>query len=306
MAHQAGSKRATATPREPPQFRPVRYDDEPSSISLELFGYHGVVVNGDHDVDAGAALPLQLAFDDNYKGGCGSADYYGWTGYGASGGSSASSSSNSSVLSFEQAGSGGRHLSHGAGVGGDDECALWMDAASATVDHPAQRHYGSACKFGLVSPGSSADDAGLDIQELGTVQPPVKAAQKRARPDGDQAQAAAGKKQCSGSGGGRKSKAKGAPAPAPTKDPQSAAAKVRRERIAERLKVLQDLVPNGTKVDLVTMLEKAITYVKFLQLQVKVLATDEFWPAQGGKAPELSQVKDAFDAILSSQQYPNK
>ena len=28
---------------------------------------------------------------------------------------------------------------------------------------------------------------------------------------------------------------------------------------------------NGTKVDLVTMLEKAISYVKFLQLQVKVL-----------------------------------
>ncbi|EEC69800.1 hypothetical protein OsI_00096 [Oryza sativa Indica Group] len=58
-------------------------------------------------------------------------------------------------------------------------------------------------------------------------------------------------------------------------------------------------------VDLVTMLEKAINYVKFLQLQVKVLATDEFWPAQGGKAPELSQVKDALDAILSSQ-HPNK
>jgi hypothetical protein len=49
------------------------------------------------------------------------------------------------------------------------------------------------------------------------------------------------------------------------------------------------------------MLEKASTYVKFLQLHVKVLAADEFWPAQGEKAPELSQVKDALDAILSSQ-----
>ncbi|KAL5726705.1 hypothetical protein ACHQM5_009723 [Ranunculus cassubicifolius] len=87
----------------------------------------------------------------------------------------------------------------------------------------------------------------------------------------------------------------------PSKDPQSIAAKNRRERISERLKVLQDLVPNGSKVDLVTMLEKAISYVKFLQLQVKVLATDEFWPAQGGKAPEISQVKEAIDAILSSQ-----
>ncbi|KAJ0256108.1 Transcription factor RHD6 [Hirschfeldia incana] len=88
----------------------------------------------------------------------------------------------------------------------------------------------------------------------------------------------------------------------PPKDPQSLAAKNRRERISERLKILQELVPNGTKVDLVTMLEKAISYVKFLQLQVKVLATDEFWPAQGGKAPDISQVKDAIDAILSSSQ----
>ncbi|KAM7280092.1 hypothetical protein ACFE04_007226 [Oxalis oulophora] len=89
--------------------------------------------------------------------------------------------------------------------------------------------------------------------------------------------------------------------PAPSKDPQSIAAKNRRERISERLKVLQELVPNGSKVDLVTMLEKAISYVKFLQLQVKVLATDEFWPVQGGKAPDISQVKEAIDAILSDK-----
>ncbi|GAV73132.1 HLH domain-containing protein [Cephalotus follicularis] len=90
-----------------------------------------------------------------------------------------------------------------------------------------------------------------------------------------------------------------------TKDPQSIAAKNRRERISERLKVLQELVPNGSKVDLVTMLEKAISYVKFLQLQVKVLATDEFWPVQRGKAPDISQVKEAIDAILSSQRDRN-
>ncbi|WCJ25250.1 Transcription factor RHD6 [Euphorbia peplus] len=89
------------------------------------------------------------------------------------------------------------------------------------------------------------------------------------------------------------------------KDPQSIAAKNRRERISERLKILQELVPNGSKVDLVTMLEKAISYVKFLQLQVKVLATDEFWPVQGGKAPDISQVKEAIDAILSSQKDRN-
>ncbi|GMH04352.1 hypothetical protein Nepgr_006191 [Nepenthes gracilis] len=86
-----------------------------------------------------------------------------------------------------------------------------------------------------------------------------------------------------------------------SKDPQSIAAKNQRERISERLKILQDLVPNGSKVDLVTMLEKAIGYVKFLQLQVKVLATDEFWPAARGKTPDISQVREAMDAILSSQ-----
>jgi hypothetical protein len=48
---------------------------------------------------------------------------------------------------------------------------------------------------------------------------------------------------------------------------ESAGAKL---RISERLRTLQELVPNGTMVDLVTMLEKTIRYVKFLQLQVKV------------------------------------
>ncbi|KAH7852725.1 hypothetical protein Vadar_028390 [Vaccinium darrowii] len=108
------------------------------------------------------------------------------------------------------------------------------------------------------------------------------------------------KKQCTSTA--RKTKPKPT---APSKDPQSVAAKNRRERISERLKVLQELVPNGSKVDLVTMLEKAISYVKFLQLQVKVLATDEFWPAQGGSAPDISQVKEAIDAILSSQKDRN-
>jgi hypothetical protein len=60
--------------------------------------------------------------------------------------------------------------------------------------------------------------------------------------------AAAAKKQCGGVGARMKSKQAKLAAPAPTKDPQSVAAKVRREKIAEKLKVLQDLVPNGTKV----------------------------------------------------------
>ncbi|KAJ1422783.1 Myc-type, basic helix-loop-helix [Sesbania bispinosa] len=54
-------------------------------------------------------------------------------------------------------------------------------------------------------------------------------------------------------------------------DPQSVYAKKRRERINERLRILQNLVPNGTKVDICTMLEEAVQYVKFLQLQIKVI-----------------------------------
>ncbi|XP_061354261.1 transcription factor RSL2-like [Gastrolobium bilobum] len=53
-------------------------------------------------------------------------------------------------------------------------------------------------------------------------------------------------------------------------DPQSLYARKRRERINERLRILQNLVPNGTKVDISTMLEDAVHYVKFLQLQIKV------------------------------------
>ncbi|KAJ3685519.1 hypothetical protein LUZ61_014683 [Rhynchospora tenuis] len=60
-------------------------------------------------------------------------------------------------------------------------------------------------------------------------------------------------------------------------DPQSLYARKRRERINERLRILQNLVPNGTKVDISTMLEEAVQYVKFLQLQIKMLSSDELW-----------------------------
>ncbi|KAH6833189.1 basic helix-loop-helix DNA-binding superfamily protein [Perilla frutescens var. hirtella] len=60
-------------------------------------------------------------------------------------------------------------------------------------------------------------------------------------------------------------------------DPQSLYARKRRERINERLRILQTLVPNGTKVDISTMLEEAVEYVKFLQLQIKLLSSDDLW-----------------------------
>ncbi|XP_016469953.2 transcription factor bHLH84-like [Nicotiana tabacum] len=60
-------------------------------------------------------------------------------------------------------------------------------------------------------------------------------------------------------------------------DPQILYARKRRERINERLRILQNLVPNGTKVDISTMLEEAVQYVKFLQLQIKLLSSDDLW-----------------------------
>ncbi|XP_068488336.1 uncharacterized protein [Phaseolus vulgaris] len=60
---------------------------------------------------------------------------------------------------------------------------------------------------------------------------------------GETMQAANAKKPCTTTSKATKPKS------SPLKDPQNVAAKNRRERISERLKTLQELVPNGSKVD---------------------------------------------------------
>ncbi|KAI3701592.1 hypothetical protein L6452_26781 [Arctium lappa] len=71
-------------------------------------------------------------------------------------------------------------------------------------------------------------------------------------------------------------------------DPHSIAERLRRERIAERMKSLQELVPNANKTDKASMLDEIIDYVKFLQLQVKVLSMSRL----GGAAVVAPLVAD--------------
>ncbi|KAK1551314.1 hypothetical protein Q3G72_033786 [Acer saccharum] len=73
-------------------------------------------------------------------------------------------------------------------------------------------------------------------------------------------------------------------------DPHSIAERLRREKIAERMKNLQELVPNSNKTDKASMLDEIIDYVKFLQLQVKVLSMSRLGAA-GAVLPLITEAQ---------------
>nr|WIE96158.1 basic helix-loop-helix transcription factor [Loropetalum chinense var. rubrum] len=83
-------------------------------------------------------------------------------------------------------------------------------------------------------------------------------------------------------------------------DPHSIAERLRREKIAERMKNLQELVPNSNKADKASMLDEIIEYVKFLQLQVKVLSMSRLGAA-GAVVPLITdgQAEGSNGLLLS-------
>ncbi|XP_048128543.1 transcription factor HEC3 isoform X2 [Rhodamnia argentea] len=89
-------------------------------------------------------------------------------------------------------------------------------------------------------------------------------------------------------------------------DPQSVAARLRRERISEKIRILQRLVPGGTKMDTASMLDEAIRYVKFLKRQIRLLQQpDNQNPTPGSGAFTGSLVGGDWHGVIAPSKPPS-
>ncbi|XP_057948940.1 transcription factor SPATULA isoform X7 [Malania oleifera] len=85
--------------------------------------------------------------------------------------------------------------------------------------------------------------------------------------------------------------------------------KRRRSRINEKMKALQNLIPNSNKTDKASMLDEAIEYLKQLQLQVQMLSMRNGLSLHPLCLPgvvqpmQLSQMKVGFDIINSETSF---
>ncbi|KAL3700943.1 hypothetical protein R1sor_018965 [Riccia sorocarpa] len=83
-------------------------------------------------------------------------------------------------------------------------------------------------------------------------------------------------------------------------DPQSIAARTRRERFSDRIRVLQSLVPNGERLDTVSMLGHTLEYVRFLQHQVWTLYNGNDDVAATADSESREKWKEFMEASQSS------